>query len=92
MKKIIFLLLIYFVLFCFLRGKDIYLVSLGETSVYLSTSDILNGSEPSYKLNKGDVAKVNRLIDLKHYLVWEIKINNKMSYVLGGNYIIVGNN
>lgn len=88
MKKYFFISVI---LFCFLRNKDIYLVSLGETNVYFSTSDILNGFEPSYKLNKDDVAKVNRLIDLKHYLVWEIKINNKMSYVLDGDYIIVGN-
>lgn len=91
MKKIIFLLLISFIFFCFLRSKDVYLVSLGETGVYLSTSDILNGFEPSYKLNKGDVAKVDRLIDLKHYLVWEIKINNKIAYILDGDYIIVGN-
>ncbi|MEE6032962.1 hypothetical protein [Avibacterium paragallinarum] len=90
MKKIVFFILISFILF-FVKDKDIYLVFLGETSVYLSTSDILNGFEPNYKLNKGDVAKVNRLIDLKHYLVWEIKINNRMAYVLDGDYIIVGN-
>lgn len=89
-EKIFFISVILFY-FVFLRNKDIYLVSLGETNVYFSTSDILNGFEPSYKLNKDDVAKVNRLIDLKHYLVWEIKINNKMSYVLDGDYIIVGN-
>lgn len=89
-KKILFLLLLFYWGISIFKDTT-YLVSLGDTPIYLNSTDILDNLKSPYRLKKGDVVTVKGIIDLKHYLAYKVIINGEIRYILEGDYIIIDN-
>ncbi|MDG6894316.1 hypothetical protein [Volucribacter amazonae] len=89
-KIILFLLL---VLLCYKCNfsTNVYLVSLGETIAYPSIDAVLErdkNSEITY-LNKGEYVKVNKLVDVKTYFIYQVDINGSKKYIISGDYVVI---
>ena len=49
-----------------------------------------NQTKNSITLNKGEYVVVNRLVDAKHYFIYEIKVNSEeKGYLLDGDYTVI---
>lgn len=86
----IFIFLGAFILCFTFTQKDKYLFSIGDVPVFYNKFDIITGENKDKisLLRKGEYVKVNKMIDIKHYLGYEVMFNERKAYVIYGDYII----